>query len=395
MEEKLMSKKLYVLLGVMVVISMMLAACGTAATPTAAPATEAPTMAASTEAPTVAATAASQLLVGEVTDLGGIDDKSFNASGWLGVQQAITDLGITGKYLESTQESDYAKNIQEFLNEKAGLIITVGYLLGVDTATAAKANPNTDFAIVDYAFPDCATGQTEGKDCGSSTVLPNVVGLVFQTDSASFLGGYLAAGMTKTGTVATFGGIDLPTVSIYMKGFEAGVKYYNQKHNTTVKLLGWDDATQTGVFVGNFDSTDDGNKTAQSLQQEGADIIMPVAGPVGLGSAAYCQSTNSCLIIGVDQDWFVSAPEYQSVELSSVMKKINVAVEGVIKSVLDGTFKGGTQTSTIVNGGVDLAPFHDFNAATTVPDSLKTELTQVKADLVSGAITVDGVLSGK
>jgi basic membrane protein A len=387
-----MSKKVYVVLGILVAISMLLAACGTATTPTTAPATEAPTMAAATAVPTVAP-AAPKLLVGEVTDLGGIDDKSFNASGWLGVQQAITDLGIDGKYLESTQQSDYAKNIQEFLNEKAGLIITVGYLLGVDTATAAKANPNTDFAIVDYSFPDCYTGAVEGKDCGSSTELSNVVGLTFQTDQAAFLAGYLAAGMTKTGKVASFGGMQLPTVTIFMKGFEAGVKYYNTKHSTSVVALGWDDAKQTGVFVGNFDSTDDGHKTAESLQQEGADIIMPVAGPVGLGSAAYCKETSTCLIIGVDQDWFGSAPEYQSVELTSVMKKINVAVYNVIKSVQAGTFKGGTMNSTITDGGVDIAPFHNFDSQ--VPDSLKTELTQVKADLISGAVTVDGVLSGK
>jgi basic membrane protein A len=372
-----MSKKIYIVVAVLILASMLLSAC---ATPTATPAT----------APTDTSTP--KLLVGEVTDLGGIDDKSFNASGWMGVQQAMTDLGIDGKYLESTQQSDYAKNIQEFLDEKAGLIVTVGYLLGVDTAIAAKANPDAKFAIVDYAYPDCIEGQTEGKDCGSATVMDNVVGLTFQTDQAAFLAGYVAAGMTKTGKVGTFGGLQIPTVTIFMKGYQAGVKYYNQKNGTSVEVLGWDDAAQTGVFVNNFDSTDDGHKTAESLQQEGADIIMPVAGPVGLGSAAYCQETNTCLIIGVDQDWYESAPEYHSVELTSVMKKINVAVYNVIKSVLDGTFKGGTLNSTIVDGGVDLAPFHDLDSQ--VPDQLKTDLTQVKADLVSGAITVDGVLSG-
>jgi len=220
--------------------------------------------------------------------------------------------------------------------------------------------------------------------------MDNVAGLTFQTDEAAFLAGYLAAGMTQTGTVASFGGLQIPTVTIFMKGFQAGVKYYNQKHNASVVALGWDDVAQQGVFVGNFDSTDDGHNTAESLQQEGADIIMPVAGPVGLGSAAYCQESESCLIIGVDQDWYESAPEYRSVELSSVLKKINVAVYDTIKAVQDGTFQGGTTNFTIADGGVDLAPFHDFDSQ--VPDSLKSEIDQAKADLISGTITVDGVL---
>jgi basic membrane protein A len=178
-----------------------------------------------------------------------------------------------------------------------------------------------------------------------------------------------------------------------MKGFQAGVKYYNQKHSTTVQVLGWDDATGKGVFVGNFNSTDDGKKTATSLAQEGADIIMPVAGAVGLGSAAYCQTSKKCLIIGVDTDWFVSSPEYADVELSSVQKKIDVAVFKTIQDVVNGKFTGGTVTYTLADGGVDLAPFHNFDSQ--VPQALKDEIAQAKADIISGAITVDGVLSGK
>ncbi len=362
-------KRMSVIFTVLVVAIMLLSACGPAATATP------------------------KIKVGEVTDMGGVNDKSFNALGWKGVTDAIAQLGVDGKYLESSQQSDYAKNIQQMLTEKEDLIITVGYLLGVDTATAAKANPNQKFAIVDYTYPDCYPGAVEGKDCGSSTDLTNVRGLAFQTDQAAFLAGYLAAGMAKTGKVASFGGIQIPTVTIFMKGFEAGVKYYNQKHNTTVEALGWDDAAQTGVFVGNFNSTDDGKNTATSFAQEGADIILPVAGPVGLGSAAYCQTSGKCLIIGVDTDWFVSANEYASVELSSVQKKVDVAVFKTIQDVINGTFKGGTVTYALADGGVDLAPFHNFDSQ--VPQSLKDESAKAKADLISGAITVDGVLQAK
>jgi basic membrane protein A len=204
------------------------------------------------------------------------------------------------------------------------------------------------------------------------------------------MAGYLAAGMTKTGKVGTFGGIQLPTVTIFMKGFQAGVKYYNEKNGTKVETLGWDNAAGTGLFTGNFNSTDDGKSFAESLVQEGADIIMPVAGPVGLGSAAYCQTSGKCLLIGVDTDWFVSANEYASVELSSVMKKIDIAVYKTIDDVVKGKFTGGTVTYALKDGGVDLAPFHNFDSQ--VPQALKDALTQLKADIISGAVTVDGVL---
>jgi basic membrane protein A len=185
-----------------------------------------------------------------------------------------------------------------------------------------------------------------------STDLKNVR-LTFQTDEAAFLAGYLAAGMSETGKVGTFGGIKIPTVTIFMKGFEAGVKYYNQQKSANVEVLGWDTAADDGLFTGNFDSTDDGRKFAESLMQEGADIIMPVAGPVGLGSAAVCKETGNCMIIGVDADWYDTAPEYKEVVLTSVLKKIDVAVFNTIRMRLrhvrrrhgDLQFKDGGATS--------------------------------------------------
>jgi len=353
-------KKFYVLVALVLSAAMFLSACGGAASSTTSSST---------------GCVSGKTCVGMVTDTGGIDDKSFNNLSWQGVQEAIKQLGVTGSYLESKQQSDYQKNIQQFISQNVNLIATVGFLMGVDTATAAKANPKTDFVIVDYTYPDCASGQTEGKDCGSSTAMPNVQGTFFQTDQAALLAGYLAAGMTKTGKVGTFGGIKIPPVTIYEVGFEAGVKYYNTKHNTNVQLLGWSTAKQDGLFTQNFTSTDDGHKFAQNLQQEGADVIMPVAGGVGLGSAAYCQESKTCTIIGVDQDWFVSAPEYQNVELVSVQKKVDVAVFNAVKQVQAGNFKGGNVTYDLKSGGVDLSPYHNFDSQ--IPASLKSEIAQV------------------
>lgn len=373
-------KKLHFLLAVVVIASMVLAACG-GPTPTEAPKTEPPmTEAPMTEAP------ADVVKVGQVTDLGGIDDKTFNATAWAGVEQAIAELGVEGKYLESQQQSDYAKNIQQFLDEDTDLIVTVGFLLGVDTAVAAKANPDTSFAIVDYAYPDCFGDAVEGQTCGSATELPNVLGLTFQTDQAAFLAGYLAAGMTETGKVGTYGGIPIPPVTIFMKGFEAGVNHYNTVHGTAVEVLGWSTADDDGLFTGNFESTDDGRAYAENLVQEGADIIMPVAGPVGLGSAAVCQETGSCKIIGVDTDMVVAAPEFESVVLTSVLKNMNVAVFDAIQAVVDGTFAGGVYSGTLENNGVGIAPYHAFDG--DVSAELKAEIEQLMADIISGAVSV-------
>jgi len=350
-------KKFYSIVALLIIASMALTACGGGA-------------------------GSGKFKAAQVTDLGGIDDKSFNATAYKGIERAVSELGIEGKYLESQQQSDYAKNIQQLLGEDTDLIITVGFLLGVDTATTAKANPDQKFAIVDYAYPDCWPGAVEGKDCGSTTDLPNVLGLTFATDQAGFLAGYAAAASTKTGKVATFGGIQLPTVTIFMKGFEAGVNYYNQQMGTSVEVLGWSTADDSGSFTGNFESPDDGRSFAEAFVQEGADIVMPVAGPVGLGSAAYCKDTGSCMIVGVDTDWTVSASEYSDVILTSVLKNMDVAVFDAIKAAQDGTFKGGIYTGTLANDGVGIATVKGASA------ELNSTLDSLKNDIISGAISV-------
>ncbi len=352
-------KKLYFVFATLLVVSMVLSACGGGGAP-----------------------AETKFKAAQVTDMGGINDKSFNQTSYKGIEDAVAELGVEGKYLESQQQADYAKNIQQLLGEKTDLIITVGFLLGVDTALSAKANPDQKFAIVDYAYPDCWPGAAEGKDCGSTTEIPNVLGLTFATDQASFLAGYAAAATTKTGKVATFGGINIPTVSIFMKGFEAGVKYYNAQKGTNVEVLGWDTAADEGSFTGNFESLDDGRSFAQSFVEEGADIVMPVAGPVGLGSAAYCKETGSCWIVGVDTDWTVSASEYKDVVLTSVLKMLDVAVFDSIKSAKEGTFKGGIWVGTLANDGVGIAP------VTGASSELNAELDAIKKGIIDGSIPV-------
>jgi len=317
-----------------------------------------------------------------VTDTGGINDRSFNASSWAGMQAAAQANGnVTVKYLQSTTQSDYTPNINAFISQKCNIIVTVGFLMGAATEAAAKANPDQKFAIVDCSYASgCLTGTKE----------PNIDQLVFNTVQDGFLGGYLAAGMTKTGKVATFGGIELPTVTIYMDGYWDGVQYYNSKHNTHVQVLGWSEKTQKGSFTGDFTNQTKGQTLTQTFISEGADIIFPVAGNVGLGAAKAVQSANSSAgsnkvnMEWVDVDGCISAATYCQYFITSVEKGVTASVKATVLSASDGTFKGGSYVGTLANGGAVLAPFHDF--ASKIPAALQTELKQVQADIQSGAI---------
>ena len=317
-----------------------------------------------------------------VTDTGGIDDRSFNASSWAGMQAAAAaNPNITVKYLQSTTQSDYIPNINTFLSEKCGIIVTVGFLMGPATEAAAKAHPSQKFAIVDCSYAsECLTGPKE----------PNIDQLVFNTVQDGFLGGYLAAGMTKTGKVATFGGEDFGTVTIYMDGFWDGVQYYNSKHGTKVQVLGWNEQTQKGSFTGDFTNLTKGQTLTQTFITEGADIIFPVAGAVGQGSATAVKDADNAAgsqkvnMFWVDTDGCVSAPTYCKYFITSVTKGIVPAVKTAVTSAAGGTFAGGTYVGTLANGGAVLSPFHDF--ASTVPAALQSELKTVEAGIESGSI---------
>lgn len=311
----------------------------------------------------------------QVTDLGGVDDKSFNQTAWKGMQDAQKTLSVDAKLLESKNEADYAANINSFLSQKCDIIVTVGFLLGDATKKAAAANPNTKFSIVDFAY---------------EPAVPNILGQVFQTDQAAFLAGYLAAGVSRTGTVGTFGGLNIPTVTVFMDGFYSGVQYYNKAKGKSVKVLGWDPAKKTGLFTNNFNSLDDGRAFAKNLNEEGADVVMPVAGPVGLGSAALAKELGQAKlkIIGVDADQYVTDPEKKGVYLTSVLKLMDTTVVAAIKQAKEGTFKGGVVVGTLANGGVGIAPFHDLDSA--VPADLKKEVEDIRQGIISGKISVKG-----
>jgi basic membrane protein A and related proteins len=355
--------------------TLVVAACGSSTS--SAPSSGSSTSAAAGSSSSSAATAGK--FVGcMVADTGTIDDRSFNESAWNGMQAgAAADPSITVKYLPSSQSTNavYASNINTFIGEKCGIIVTVGYLMAQVTATAAKANPKDDFAIVDNP---------------GAPVISNQSSLVYDTVQDGFLGGYLAAGMTKTGKVAEYGGQELPTVTIYMDGFWDGVQYYNQQHHTNVQVLGWSEQTQKGEFTNSFTDETAGQTITQTFIAEGADIIFPVAGDVGLGTVKAIQTADQQAgsdkynMFWVDTDGCFSLPQDCQYFISSVTKGIVPSVEQDVLAAAHGTFKGGNYIGTLANGGVSLAPFHDF--ASKVPAALQAELKQVQTGIENGSI---------
>lgn len=319
------------------------------------------------------ATASEAFTACQVTDTGGIDDNSFNQTAWKGVLDAKEALGVEGRFLESQAETDYDANINSLIGGDCDIIFTIGFLLGDATEKAARANPEQPFSIVDFAY---------------DPAIPNVLGQVYATDEAAFLAGYLAAGMTETKILGTFGGINIPPVTIFMDGFVRGANHWNAEKNDSVMVLGWNLDTREGLFTNNFDNLDDGRAFAQNLYDEGADIVLPVAGPVGLGSATLADELGAdrLKIIGVDADLYFTDSERQHVYLTSITKRMDATVAQVIETTMNNEFEGGLLVGTLENGGVDIAPFHDMDGI--VPDDLKSELKVLRAGIIDGTISV-------
>lgn len=307
-----------------------------------------------------------------VSDAGGWDDKSFNQSAMEGLKLAEKDLGVKIASAESNEDKDFQPNVDSLTADGCNMVIGVGFLLEDAIHTGAKNFPDLQFGLVDGTF-------AEPTD--------NARPLVFNTAEAAYLAGYVAASVTETGKVGTFGGMNIPTVVIFMDGFYDGVKAYNEAHGTNVELLGWDKEKETGQFTGNFDDKAQGVQVAKALIAQGADVIMPVAGPVGLGAASAAKEAENVLIVGVDSDWYESAPEFSSIILTSVVKEIGAAVKQAVADGVDGKFTSDAYVGTLENGGVSIAPFHDFDSK--VSDEVKAEVEDLKAKIISGELKVE------
>jgi basic membrane protein A and related proteins len=289
--------------------------------------------------------------IGLVTDIGGLDDKSFNHLAFVGIQRAKAQLGVDFKVLESHQESEYVPNLQTLAAQHYDLVIAVGFLMDGAIKQVAKAFPDVNFAIIDDA-PDPA--------------LPNVQGLLFKEQESGYLAGYLAALESKSGTVSTVGGQKIPPVDHYIAGFQAGAK----AANPSVKTL--------NDYSNSFTDTAKCKQLALNQISQGSDVVFQVAGGCGLGALSAAKE-KSVWGIGVDADQAYLGDYI----LTSAIKKVDVAVFDTIKQVVDGTFQGGGITTfDAAKGATGLGA---VNSA--VPQSDLDKLDQQTAQLKSGAIS--------
>lgn len=290
-----------------------------------------------------------------VTDVGGVNDNSFNQSAWEGLQRAEQELGIEVSYMESKDGSDYEPNLEAMVDAGNDLIWGIGFMMGDSISDAAGANSDQKYAIIDMAYGD------ETPD--------NVVGVVFQAEQPSFLVGYIAAKMTETGTIGFVGGVEGDVIDGFDYGFHAGVKYADPD----VKVI--------RQYAGAFDDVAKGKAIATKMYQDGADIVFHAAGLTGDGVIEAAKEQDKWAI-GVDRDQSDLAPENV---LTSALKRVDNAMFNIAEDLKAGNFPGGeTVVYGLNEGGVDIAPTSDK----FVPADILSEVEDLKQKMIDGEIVV-------
>lgn len=377
--------------------AIILAACGpsgaTQAPATSAPATSAPGSAApASAAPT---TAALKTVACVAFDTGGLGDKGFNDLAKKGLEDAAA-AGYTTYFSEAKGATDYANNIQTLVDKGCTAIVTVGFLQTTATVEASANNPTIAFAQVDTSWgcgPDFTCGTAD------DTEPANYTGLDYQVDQAAMVAGYLGAAWSKSGKLGTYGGLAFPGVTRFMDGLYAGIQRYNEKKTpaTPVTLIGWDGANADpvaagGAFVGGSGGNDTwgdpakGEQLAKTLLDQGVDIVHPVAGATGNGSIKAMQEAGKWAI-GVDTDQYISiGPPTNAALLTSAQKAIDVSVLDFFNRVEGGYLGGSDYSGTMRNGGVLIAPYHDYDSQFSA--ELKAEIEELKTQLSDGTLTV-------
>jgi basic membrane protein A len=339
-----MSKKLYFVFAILIIAAMVTPACSTK----------------------VDCSKADTFCVGLVTDVGKVDDKSFNQSAWEAIQQAKKDLKATVKYIETTDSKDYAKNIATFADEKYDVIVTVGFNLGEATLAAAGTYPNVKFIGIDQF-------QSWPLDTDTSNDVANLVGLNFPEDIAGFLVGALAAQMTTSKKIGAVCGTDaVPPVWRFGEGYKAGAAYIDPAVEVTVVYH-----SDVG-FDKTFTDPEWGKTTAISMIDKGADVIFGAGGKTGNG-ALQGAAEKSVYAIGVDTDQYYTVPEAKAWLISSAMKLIVPGTFDLIKMAKEGTMPNGNFT-----GQAGYAPFHDLDSK--VPAAVKTKMQEIDKILKDGTL---------
>jgi len=359
-------RRMRILAGVSLLV-LLLAACSSSTDSDSASSTEDST-ATEVEATTEEATelddsncaSAEVFCIGLVTDIGKVDDKSFNQSAWEGAVAAAESTGGFAKYVETVDTKDYANNIAQFTDKSYDAIVTVGFLMAEATVVAAKEYPDTHFIGVD---------QFIGEE------IPNLTGLIFPEDQAGYAAGYLAGLMTKTNKLGQVLGLEIPPVQKFALGFEAGAKAANSAVTvTTVYHPPADNGFADPVW---------GGQEARKQLDQGADVIFAAGGGTGNGGlieiAKDPGAGESVFCIGVDADQWGTVPEAQPCLITSAMKLITDGTSTLLGQVNDGSIAGGNYV-----GLTGLAPYHDFDSV--IPDDVKAAVDEIVVGLKDGSI---------
>ncbi len=304
-----------------------------------------------------------------VTDVGGLGDKSFNDASYAGLQRAETELGVEIKALASAEIADYEPNIDQLAGAGYDVIFTVGFLMTDTTTLKAPEYPDVAFGGIDQFFEAPA---------------PNQAGLVFKENEGAYLAGVVAAMATldenlddsinPDNTIAFIGGMDIPPVEKYEAGFIAGARSVNP------------DVKVVSLYAGDFDDQAKGKELALTAIEQGADVVFAAAGQTGLGCITACVEKNA-LFIGVDADQYETVDEAKPIIITSAMKNLDNVVFTVVEEVVNGTFEGGKNLEFgLAEGGVGLAPYHDFEDK--ISQDIKDAVDTASAEILDGTITV-------
>lgn len=312
-----------------------------------------------------------------VTDLGRVNDGTFNQFAHEGAEVAAEDFQLDYKFIETQAETDYALNINTCVEEGFEVVITVGFLIANATWDAAVANPDVYFIGVDQFVAD----RTDDDGTVTEEAPANYVGIQYREDQAGFLAGALAALVAETldsNTVAGVYGIAIPPVVKFRNGFEQGVHFINP------------DIETLGVYIDDFLAPDRGASAAEQFIGEGASVIFGAGGPTGTGGIT-AAARQGVYVIGVDQDeWFTSFGEGEvdgaEFIISSAIKRVDQGIYDMIAVLADGAYdefpSGSNYVLELANEGIDFAPKHDSD----IDDAIYEQLTEIKEGLTSGDI---------
>ncbi|GGD81940.1 BMP family lipoprotein [Microbacterium murale] len=311
-----------------------------------------------------------------VSDAGGFDDKSFNQLSYEGVVQAADELGVEYKNVESNSETDFAPNIESLVSQGCNAIVSVGFALSAATVEAATANEDIDFILVDDAADNDFDGEKDAE---------NVKPLLYDTAQAAFLAGYLSAGYSETGKVGTFGGMEFPTVTIFMDGYKQGVDYYNEQNGTAVEVVGMTS------FTGGFEAGPEAKSVAQNIVDQGVDVLLPVGGPIYQSALQVIkESGRDIALIGADADLFVTDPSTEDFVLTSILKDMKLSTYEATMSSANDEFDAEAYVGTLENKGVGIADLHNFEDK--VDPELWTAVQDLQQQIIDGDVTVTSYL---